>query len=156
MELHTLQYSRGSRGQRRKRVGRGFGSGIGGRSTRGTKGQNARKSGTVRLGFEGGQMPLFRKIGKYGFNHRAFKTAKKVIPLKRLDFFKDVREFNWITLREKRLLNSRDRRLKIIGDTSALSGVTIYAHEFSRGVVEWAEKSGSKLVKLAPDQLLEC
>ncbi|RAO95017.1 50S ribosomal protein L15 [Mycoplasma wenyonii] len=156
MELSNLFYTPGSRGQRRKRVGRGFGSGIGGRSTRGTKGQNARKSGTVRLGFEGGQMPLFRKIGKYGFNHRAFKEEIKTISLKRFEFFPEVKEFDFVQMRKLRLLKARDKKIKIIGNECSLQGIKISAHVFSKGVIEWAKQSKSTLITLKPNTLVEC
>ncbi|AFN65148.1 50S ribosomal protein L15 [Mycoplasma wenyonii str. Massachusetts] len=156
MELSNLHYTPGSRGQRRKRVGRGFGSGIGGRSTRGTKGQNARKSGTVRLGFEGGQMPLFRKIGKYGFNHRAFREEVKTISLKRFEFFPETKEFDFVQMRKLRLLKARDTNVKIIGNSCSLTGIKISAHSFSKGVIEWANQSGSTLITLEKGQLVEC
>ncbi|AFO52105.1 50S ribosomal protein L15 [Candidatus Mycoplasma haematolamae str. Purdue] len=156
MELSQLTYTPGSRGQRRKRVGRGFGSGIGGRSTRGTKGQNARKSGTVRLGFEGGQMPLFRKIGKYGFNHRAWDIPTKTIPLKRLENYPDVKEFTLLKMKELRLIKNKDKRVKIIGDSCSLTGIKIDAHVFSKGVIAWSQKSNSELKVLPPNVLIEC
>ncbi|AHC39965.1 50S ribosomal protein L15 [Mycoplasma ovis str. Michigan] len=156
MELSNLHYTYGSRGQRKKIVGRGFGSGIGGRSTRGTKGQNSRKSGTVRLGFEGGQMPLFRKIGKYGFNNRAFREEVKIISLKRFEFFPDIKEFYFIQMRKLRLLKPRDRKIKIIGDNCSLSGIKISAHSFSKGVLKWAKQSGSTLITLEKDHFVEC
>ncbi|ADX97973.1 50S ribosomal protein L15 [Mycoplasma suis] len=156
MKLHELHYSPGSRGQRRKRVGRGFGSGIGGRSTRGTKGQNARKSGTVRLGFEGGQMPLFRKIGKYGFSNRAFREKIRTIPLARFEFFPDVKEFNMLTMQELRIIKRRDRKIKIIGNSCSLKGIKISAHLFSRGVISWAEQNGVELHTLEDTQVLDC
>lgn len=84
----------GSRNHKVKRVGRGFSSGIGKTCTRGTKGQKARKSGNVRLGFEGGQMPLYRKVGKYGFNNFEFKTPIKAINIKTLESLKDIKEIN--------------------------------------------------------------
>lgn len=72
MELHNLKYTKGSRDHKVKTLGRGYGSGMGKRSTRGQKGQHARKSGNVRQGFEGGQTPLYRKIPKVGFNNYDF------------------------------------------------------------------------------------
>ncbi|AGX88773.1 50S ribosomal protein L15 [Mycoplasma parvum] len=156
MKLHYLHYTPGSRGQRRKRVGRGFGSGIGGRSTRGTKGQNARKSGTVRLGFEGGQMPLFRKIGKYGFSNRAFREKIKTIPLSRFEFFPDVKEFNLLKMQELRLIKKRDKKIKLIGNECYLKGIKISAHLFSKGVLAWAEKNGIELQKLEENQIIIC
>lgn len=77
--LHNLKFTHGSRHHKRKILGRGYGSGMGKRSTRGQKGQHARKSGNVRLGFEGGQTPIYRKIPKVGFNNKKF--AKKIVTI---------------------------------------------------------------------------
>ncbi|XQP55445.1 MAG: 50S ribosomal protein L15 [Mycoplasmoidaceae bacterium] len=78
MELHNLKYTKGSRDHKVKTLGRGYGSGMGKRSTRGQKGQHARKSGNVRQGFEGGQTPLYRKIPKVGFNNYDFANRPVV------------------------------------------------------------------------------
>lgn len=79
MELHNLKYTKGSRDHKVKTLGRGYGSGMGKRSTRGQKGQHARKSGNVRQGFEGGQTPLYRKIPKVGFNNYDFANKPVVL-----------------------------------------------------------------------------
>ena len=79
MELHNLKYTKGSRDHKVKTLGRGYGSGMGKRSTRGQKGQHARKSGNVRQGFEGGQTPLYRKIPKVGFNNYDFANRPIVL-----------------------------------------------------------------------------
>ena len=79
MELHNLKYTKGSRDHKVKTLGRGYGSGMGKRSTRGQKGQHARKSGNVRQGFEGGQTPLYRKIPKVGFNNYDFANRPVVL-----------------------------------------------------------------------------
>ena len=79
MELHNLKYTKGSRDHKVKTLGRGYGSGMGKRSTRGQKGQHARKSGNVRQGFEGGQTPLYRKIPKVGFNNANFANRPVVL-----------------------------------------------------------------------------
>ncbi len=79
MELHNLKYTKGSRDHKVKTLGRGYGSGMGKRSTRGQKGQHARKSGNVRQGFEGGQTPLYRKIPKVGFNNYDFADRPVVL-----------------------------------------------------------------------------
>lgn len=91
MELHNLKYTKGSRGHKAKTLGRGYGSGMGKRSTRGQKGQHARKSGNVRQGFEGGQTPLYRRIPKVGFNNENFAvryvvfTTDQIANLKTVD-----------------------------------------------------------------------
>lgn len=88
MELHTLEYVHGSRGQKAKRVGRGHGSGMGKTSTRGSNGQKSRKSGHTRLGFEGGQTPLYRRVPKVGFNNVNFANHYNVVSLSTLDNLK--------------------------------------------------------------------
>lgn len=146
--LNKLKYTKGSRDHRVKRVGRGFGSGIGGRSTRGTKGQNARKSGGVRLGFEGGQMPLYRKVGKYGFNNYNFEKKIKAINLNKLDLHKDVKEFTLDVLVALRLAKKNDKFIKFIGNISDLKNATIHAHAFSKGAREILEKNSNSLVEV--------
>ena len=76
--LSNLKYTKGSRDHKVKTLGRGYGSGMGKRSTRGQKGQHARKSGNVRQGFEGGQTPLYRKVPKVGFNNANF-TVRPIV-----------------------------------------------------------------------------
>lgn len=88
MKLNKLTYTEGSRNHKEKRVGRGFGSGIGKTATRGSKGQHARKSGGTRLGFEGGQTPLYRRIPKVGFNNKNFETKYNVITLQMINDLK--------------------------------------------------------------------
>ena len=86
MKLHSLQPAPGAV-KTRKRVGRGVGSGLGKTSGRGQKGQNSRSGGGVRIGFEGGQSPLFRRLPKRGFSNARFKTTYAVINLSDLDKF---------------------------------------------------------------------
>ena len=91
MKLHELQPNEGSV-QTRKRVGRGAGSGLGKTSGKGHKGQNARTGGGVRLGFEGGQLPLFRRLSKRGFNNYNFRTNYATINVSDLEGFEDGTE----------------------------------------------------------------
>lgn len=123
--MFNISPQKGARDHKRKRVGRGFSSGIGGRSTRGTKGQNARKSGNVRLGFEGGQMPLYRKVGKYGFNNFAFEKKIKAINIRDLEYFKDTKEFTLEVLLALRVIHKKDKHIKFIGNSCSLEGVSI-------------------------------
>ncbi|AEG73748.1 50S ribosomal protein L15 [Mycoplasma haemofelis Ohio2] len=139
--------AKGSRGHKRKRVGRGFSSGMGGRSTRGTKGQKARKSGNVRLGFEGGQMPLYRKVGKYGFNNYVFEKKIKVINVRDLNYFKDIKEFTLEVLLRLGIVHKRDRHIKFIGNQVELEGVSVWAHSYSKGAKE-ALESGKNSANL--------
>jgi large subunit ribosomal protein L15 len=81
MELNNLKYTKGARGHKRKTYGRGFGSGIGKTGGKGTKGQKQRKSGHVRLGFEGGQTPIYRKVPKVGFNNYNFRKQYNIVTI---------------------------------------------------------------------------
>jgi large subunit ribosomal protein L15 len=109
MRLHTLKPIPGST-KRKKRVGRGESSGHGKTSGRGNKGQMARSGSAIRPGFEGGQMPLYRRLPKKGFSNAAFKTHYAVYNLDRLaEFFADGATINEATLREKNLLKGRRR-----------------------------------------------
>lgn len=105
MELHNLEYLNGSRGQKAKRVGRGHGSGMGKTATRGSNGQKSRKSGHTRLGFEGGQTPLYRRVPKVGFNNVNFQTNRNVVSLKTINEKKltgivDINKLNELKLIE--------------------------------------------------------
>lgn len=120
MRLHTLKPAAGAT-KRRKRVGRGESSGHGKTSTRGHKGQKARSGSAIRPGFEGGQMPLYRRLPKKGFSNAAFKTRYAVYNLDRLvDHFNDGDTINETTLREKKILKGRWRHkwdgIKILGE----------------------------------------
>lgn len=118
MKLNNLKYTKGSRDHKVKTLGRGYGSGMGKRSTRGQKGQHARKSGNVRQGFEGGQTPLYRKIPKVGFNNANF--AKKVLVLT-TDQIANMKVVDRKTLIAKRMLSKNSKAMiKIIAGKKAL------------------------------------
>ncbi|GCE63959.1 50S ribosomal protein L15 [Candidatus Mycoplasma haematohominis] len=134
---------KGARGHKVKRVGRGFSSGIGKTCTRGTKGQNARKSGTVRLGFEGGQMPLYRKVGKYGFNNYEFRTPIKAINIRQLESLKDIKEIDREILLKIGWIKKKDKLVKFIGDKTQLKGINIKAHAFSKKAAEVLKANGN-------------
>lgn len=131
--LHQLKANPKARNHRTKRVGRGFGSGIGGRSTRGTKGQLARKSGNVRLGFEGGQTPLYMRVGKIGFNNARFARPVTTITLSQLSFYPGIKVFDWPQLLRLRLVNKRTKFVKVIGNHLVQPGLVVHAHAFSQG-----------------------
>lgn len=149
--LNNLRSNPKARNHRAKRVGRGFGSGIGGRSTRGTKGQSARKSGTVRLGFEGGQTPLYVRVGKIGFNNRNFAAAVCAIALKQLARYPRETKFDVGKLIELGLIGSRFvGSIKVIGDTVLPSKAEVHAHAFSRGALAALRQCGGSAVVLPP------
>lgn len=142
MKLENLTYIEGSRNHREKRVGRGFGSGIGKTSTRGSKGQHARKSGGTRPGFEGGQNPLYRRIPKIGFNNDNFKKDYNVISLKQIIDL-NLTKVNSKILFEKRIISNEKLPLKIIGNTPLTKPIDVKASKFSKGAILSLEKSKS-------------
>ena len=114
MELNTLTNTPGAR-ERRKRVGRGCGSGMGKTSTRGHKGQNARKGHKQKLGFEGGQMPLVRRLPKRGFNNAAFNAKALGINLSTLEKkFPDLAEITVESLAKEGLWDNKRPKVKIL------------------------------------------
>ncbi|MDR3330233.1 MAG: 50S ribosomal protein L15 [Mycoplasmataceae bacterium] len=132
MELSNLKYAKGSRGHKRKTYGRGFGSGIGKTGGKGTKGQKARKSGHVRLGFEGGQTPIYRRVPKVGFNNYNFKTNYNVVTLKQIIEL-NVEKINRKILVEKRIINNNKLPIKIIGSDKLTKALHIDAEIFTKG-----------------------
>ena len=126
----------------RKRVGRGIGSGIGGTSAKGHKGQLARTGGKVRRGFEGGQTPLSRRLPKFGFTNISFKTAVKVLTTSNLNKFN-----NDVTLKdlvESGFLN-KNEQLKIIFKGELTKKINIQVHKISKKAKEQIEKLNGKV-----------
>jgi len=113
MQLHDLSPESGTR-KNRKRVGRGPGSGMGKTSTRGHKGLKARSGGNVRPGFEGGQMPLYRRLPKRGF-HNIFKTDNAVLNVRDLNRFEDGATIDIDSLRNVRMVKGQVDGVKILG-----------------------------------------
>ena len=148
MLLSRLRRPYGAK-KRIKIVGRGRGSGHGKTSGRGEKGQNARASGGVRPGFEGGQMPLIRRVPKRGFTFTP-KPKYAVVSLDRLDGFPAGSQVTPEILKEKRLVNHKKKILvKILGDGELKHPLTIKAHAFSRSALKKIEKAGGKAEKLS-------
>ena len=138
MKLHHLKPAEGSK-QRKIRVGRGEGGRRGKTAGRGTKGQKAR--GTVRPGFEGGQMPLQRRLPKLkGFKNRN-KEVFAVINVERLDDFDAGSTITPDTLRARGLVKQRGR-VKVLGEGEVTKALTVHAHAFSLGAVEKIKAAG--------------
>lgn len=114
MRLNDLSPNIGSK-KRKKRLGRGSGSGDGGTSCRGHKGQKARSGARIRPGFEGGQMPLQRRVPKRGFNN-IFKKEYEIINVKDLDRFKTMSSVDMDTLKNSGLVKHEKNRVKLLGD----------------------------------------
>jgi large subunit ribosomal protein L15 len=143
MKLSDLGPARGSN-NKRKRVGRGDGSGHGKTSCRGHKGQGARSGGGTRPGFEGGQMPLQRRLPKRGF-HRPFRVEMTIVNLEQLEGLPSGSEVTPALLVEKGFLRSKNQKVKILGDGVLTKPLTIKAHGFSAKAKEKIEACGGKL-----------
>jgi large subunit ribosomal protein L15 len=146
MRLSDLSPEPGSR-TRKKRVGRGPGSGHGKTSCRGHKGQKSRSGGGTKRGFEGGQMPLHRRLPKRGFKN-IFKTEYATINLKDLDTFSESVITPEIIL-EKGLIKNIKDGLKILGDGEVKRPLTIKAHAFSASAKDKVVKSGGTIEKIS-------
>jgi large subunit ribosomal protein L15 len=137
----------------RKRVGRGMGSGMGKTSTRGHKGQGQRTGTSMMRGFEGGQMPLHRRLPKRGFTN-IFRTEYTVVNLDRLVEQLEGREQAEIVLEDYKKLglsSSKKALIKVLGSGELTSALTIHAHKFSKSAIAKIEKAGGKAVILGGD-----
>jgi len=130
MKLHELGPADGAR-KPKKRIGRGKGSGHGKTSCRGHKGQNSRSGGGVRPGFEGGQMPLIRRVPKRGFTN-PFRKEYQVVNVIDLNKFDDGSEVTLDALREKGLIRSTGKLVKILGSGELNKKLEVSAHKFSK------------------------
>jgi large subunit ribosomal protein L15 len=128
----------------KKRVGRGMGSGHGKTSTRGHKGQGSRSGSSLMRGFEGGQMPLHRRLPKRGFTN-IFRTEYTVLNLDRLAELNE-QELTLEKFVAKGLLKRRNELLKILGNGEIGVAITVHAHKFSKTAQEKIEKAGGKAV----------
>jgi len=134
MDLSSLTYAAGSR-KKRKRVGRGQGSGHGKTSCRGEKGARSRAGFKNKLGFEGGQTPLQRRLPKRGF-HSRFKKEFQIINLKDLERLEDVTKINPQLLYERGLIRKKNIPVKVLGDGELKRQLEISAHAFSQSAKE--------------------
>lgn len=141
IRLHNLKPRPGSR-HRVKRLGCGESSGHGKTSGKGHKGQKARSGGSIRLGFEGGQMPLIRRLPKRGFNNAAFAKRYALINLDDLADFKAGTVINEQTLRESKRIRGNVAGLKILGRGELKHGLTIEADRVSESARQKIEKAG--------------
>ncbi|EMK0894951.1 50S ribosomal protein L15 [Listeria monocytogenes] len=142
MKLHELKPSEGSR-KERNRVGRGTGSGNGKTSGRGHKGQKARSGGGVRLGFEGGQLPLFRRIPKRGFTNINRKEFA-IVNLDVLNRFEDGTEVTPELLVETGIIRNEKSGIKILSNRNIEKKLTVKANKFSAAAKEAIEAAGGK------------
>ncbi|MCL2630221.1 MAG: 50S ribosomal protein L15 [Firmicutes bacterium] len=143
MKINTIAPADGAT-TRRKRLGRGIGSGLGKTSGKGHKGQWARSGGGVRPGFEGGQMPLARRLPKRGFKS-PFKAVYSIINLDDLKDFKKGAVVNAEILMEMGVIRKLEPYgLKVLGDGEIANAITVQAKKFSKSALEKIEKAGGK------------
>ena len=143
MKLNTISPNYGAT-KARKRLGRGVGSGTGKTSGKGEKGQNARSGGGVHLWFEGGQTPLYRRIGKRGFSNALFKTEYAVINLSDLNKFENGTEVTPELLKEMGILKKQLDGVKVLGQGKLEKKLVVKANKFSKTAKEQIEKLGGK------------
>ncbi len=143
MKLHNMSPAPGAK-TNAKRLGRGIGSGLGKTSGKGHKGQWARSGGGVRPGFEGGQMPLIRKVPKRGFTN-IFKKEYTIVNLEQLNAFDDGAVVNAEKLLKKGIVSKIEPYgLKILGDGKLTKKLTVKANKFSESAAKAIEKAGGK------------
>ena len=145
MNLSNLRAPRKAN-ENKKRVGRGMGSGMGKTSTRGHKGQGSRSGSSLMRGFEGGQMPLHRRLPKRGFTN-IFKTEYEVVNLERLATLNET-EITPEVLRKVGIVTSKNTLVKVLGQGELSKALTVHAHKFSKSAQEKIEKAGGKITVL--------
>ncbi|NLY19726.1 MAG: 50S ribosomal protein L15 [Tissierellia bacterium] len=145
MKLHDLRPAKGGGSKPRKRLGRGIGSGLGKTSGKGHKGQNARSGGGVRPGFEGGQMPLARRLPKRGFTN-INKKQWAIVNLDTLNNFEEGTLVNSELLIETGVIKARDLvdGLRVLGNGDLNVKLTVQANHFSKSAAEKIEAAGGK------------
>ena len=143
MKIHELSPADGSK-RKRKRVGRGPGSGHGKTACRGHKGQKSRSGGGVRPGFEGGQMPLQRRLPKRGFTN-AFKKEYSIVNLKDLERFKENPQVDADALREAGLVNKIKDGIKVLGNGDITFPLSVKAQKVSRTAKAKIEAAGGSV-----------
>lgn len=142
MKLNELKPVPGAR-RKRKRVGRGRGSGYGGTSGRGHKGQKSRSGGSIPAWFEGGQMPLVRRVPKRGPRRIAHKRFEyDIVNIKTLNLFEEEMEINPELLREYGIIKRKNALIKILGDGELDKRLNVRAHRFSKSAIEKIEAKG--------------
>lgn len=144
MKLNTMHPAEGAT-ETRKRIGRGIGSGNGKTAGKGHKGQNARSGGGVRPGFEGGQLPLYRRLPKRGFSNAKFKVRYATINLSDLNRFEDGAVVTPELLKELGLVKNQLDGIKVLGNGTLEKKLTVKAHNFSTRAQAEIERLGGKI-----------
>lgn len=144
LRLDNLKPAPGAK-KKRKRVGRGPGSGKGKTAGRGQGGQNSRSGGGVRPGFEGGQMPLSRRVPKRGFTNAPFKKEYAIINVEDLNVFENGDEVTPEILKERKMVKQLKSGLKILGNGKLTKSLNVKAHKVSKSAREQIESNGGKV-----------
>ncbi|MEE9167388.1 MAG: 50S ribosomal protein L15 [Candidatus Neomarinimicrobiota bacterium] len=144
MRLDSLRSSQGVQ-KGRKRIGRGQGSGKGQTSGRGTKGYHSRSGSKRRAWYEGGQMPLQRRVPKRGFSNARFKRSYQIVNLSRIATL-GLSEIDILTMKDHGLVKAASKPVKVLAEGELLSSIVVSANAFSRKAVEKIEKAGGEAV----------
>ena len=143
MMSHEITALVGSNPKRTRR-GRGTGSGLGKTSGRGHKGQRSRAGKNPPITSEGGQMPLFRRLPKRGFNNYNFTTRYTVVNVSQLESLEGTTQVDAKVLKEAGLIKSESERIKILGDGTLSRSLTVLAHKFSRSAMDKIKSAGGQ------------
>jgi large subunit ribosomal protein L15 len=143
LSINTLKPAPGAN-RKRKRVGRGMGSGHGKTATRGYNGQHSRAGASMRPGFEGGQMPLYRRLPKRGFNN-IFRKEYVVVNLDKLASFEAGSKIDPVVLRDNGIIKNLKEDIKILGAGEIEIAIHVRAHRFSKSAVEKIQKAGGSI-----------
>lgn len=141
MDLQTV-YSKGKPYQTRRRIGRGTGSGSGKTSGRGHKGRGQRSGASRRAGYEGGQMPLYRRVPKRGFTNARFRTEYTIINVGKFEVFADGATVDFDAVISSGLASMNTRLLKVLGNGDLTKKLTVRAHKFSASAKQKIEAAG--------------
>ncbi len=144
MKLSNLSYQEGSK-KTKKRVGRGIGSGSGKTSGKGHKGQKARSGYSRKPGFEGGQLPLFKRLPKRGFSNYEFGIRYAVINVEDLNVFEDGVTISPELLKDTGILKNQLDGIKVLGNGMLNKSLTVKAHKFTKSAKEKIESKGGKV-----------
>ena len=146
MKMENLKPAVGAT-TKKVRIGRGIGSGIGKTSGKGHKGQNARSGGGVKAGFEGGNIPMIRKVPIRGFNNKNFAKVYSTVNVEDLEIFEANAEINEELLYETRVIGKRQPYgLKVLGNGEVTKPYIVHAAKATKSAVEKIEKAGGKIV----------
>lgn len=143
LSINTLKPAHGAN-RKNKRVGRGMGSGHGKTATRGYNGQLSRAGSSVRPGFEGGQMPLYRRLPKRGFNN-IFRKEYIAINVETLESFDAGTQIDPVILRDHGIIKNLRGEIKILGNGDLTKSVNVRAHKFSKSAIEKIQKAGGTI-----------